>query len=93
MLWGPGYKRNRSLARLQHNRAIAGKLRRYLEHDPRWERLHVGSQWVAFKRLGQGSLDEEWTDQPFHRPAALRVADARRKARGVLGRAKRSLRG
>jgi hypothetical protein len=69
------------------------ELRRYLEHDPRWERLHVGSQWVAFKRLGQGSLDEEWTDQPFHRPAALRVADARRKARGVLGRAKRSLRG
>jgi hypothetical protein len=69
------------------------ELRRYLEHDPRWERLHVGSQWVAFKRLGQGSLDEEWTEQTFHQPAALRVQAARRKARGILGRLRRSLRG
>ena len=69
------------------------ELRRYLEHDPRWERVHVGSQWVAFKRLGSGSLDEEWTEQRFHQPVALRVQDARRKARGTLGRLKRSLRG
>ena len=69
------------------------ELRRYLEHDPRWERLHLGSQWVAFKRLGHGSLDEEWADQSFHRPAALRVQAARRRARGALGRLRRRLRG
>ncbi len=69
------------------------ELRRYLEHDPRWERLHVGSQWVAFKRIGHGSLDEEWTEQRFHRPAALRIQAARRTIRGTLGRLRRSLRG
>ncbi len=69
------------------------ELRRYLEDDPRWERLHVGSQWVAFKRLGQGSLDEEWTEQTFHRPVALRVQAARRQARGTLGRLRKKLRG
>ena len=69
------------------------ELRRYLEDDPRWERLHVGSQWIAFKRLGAGSLDEEWTSQSFHRPLPLRVNDVRRRARGTLGRLKRRLRG
>jgi predicted O-methyltransferase YrrM len=69
------------------------ELGRYLEHDPRWERIHVGSQWVAFKRLGHGSLDEEWTEQRFHQPAAVRVQGARRRARGTLGRLRRSLRG
>jgi hypothetical protein len=69
------------------------ELRRYLEHDPRWERLRVGSQWVAFKRIGEGSLDEEWTEQRFHQPAALRVEGAKRKARGMLGRLRRKLRG
>ena len=57
------------------------ELRRYLEHDPRWERLHVGSQWVAFKRLGHGSLDEEWTEQRFHQPA--RAAGAGRAPQGT----------
>lgn len=69
------------------------ELRRYLEHDPRWERIHVGTQWVAFRRLGSGSLDEEWMSQQFHQPLALRGQAARRKARGILGRLRRRVQG
>jgi len=69
------------------------ELRRYLEHDPRWERIRVGTQWVAFKRLGSGSLDEEWMSQQFHQPLALRGEAAKRKARGFLGRLKRRVTG
>lgn len=69
------------------------ELRRYLESDPRWNRLHVGSQWVAFRRVGAGSLDEEWSSQPFHRPFALRGKALERRARGTLGRLRRRVRG
>lgn len=68
------------------------ELRRYLESDPRWERIRVGSQWVAFRREGSGSLDEEWMNQQFHQPLALRVQGLRRQARGTLGRLRRKLR-
>ena len=68
------------------------ELRRYLEHDPRWERIRVGSQWVAFRRQGSGSLDEEWTSQRFHQPLVLRGHAARRRARGVLGGLRRRAR-
>ncbi|MEP6625521.1 MAG: class I SAM-dependent methyltransferase, partial [Acidimicrobiia bacterium] len=68
------------------------ELRRYLESDPRWERIRVGRQWVAFRRNGSGSLDEEWMSQPFHQPMALRVQGLRRQARGALGRLRRKLR-
>ncbi len=69
------------------------ELRRYLESDPRWERIRVGTQWAAFRRRGSGSLDEEWMSQQFHQPLALRVQGARRQARGILGRLRRKLRG
>ncbi|MEO6469611.1 MAG: class I SAM-dependent methyltransferase [Acidimicrobiia bacterium] len=69
------------------------ELRRYLESDPRWERIRVGTQWVAFRRRGSGSLDEEWMSQQFHQPLALRVQAVRREARGTLGRLRRKLRG
>ncbi len=62
------------------------ELRRYLEHDPRWDRVHSGSQWVAFRRKGAGSLDEEWGSQRFHQPLPLRVKSWQRQARGTLGR-------
>ena len=65
------------------------ELRRYLEHDPRRDRLHVGTQWVAFRRLGSGSLDEEWMSQRFHQPLALRGQAVRRQARGFVGRLRR----
>ena len=67
------------------------ELRRYLESDPRWERIRVGTQWVAFRRKGSGSLDEEWMSQRFHQPLALRVHGLRRQARGTLGRLRRKL--
>ena len=69
------------------------ELRRYLEHDPRWERIHAGTQWAAFRRLGSGSLDEEWTSQQFHQPLALRGQAARRQARGFVGRLRRRVQG
>ena len=62
------------------------ELRRYLEHDPRWERIRVGSQWVAFRRTGSGTLDEEWMSQSFHQPLILRGQALRRSVRGTLGR-------
>lgn len=68
------------------------ELRRYLEHDPRWDRIRVGSQWVAFRRKGSGSLDEEWTSQSFHQPLVLRGQAFRRRARGVLGGLRRRVR-
>ena len=69
------------------------ELARYLDRDPRWERIHVGSQWVAFRRHGTGSLDEEWTSQPFHQPLVLRGRAVQRQARGAVGRLRRRLRG
>ena len=69
------------------------ELRRYLEHDPRWTRIHVGTQWVAFRRKGSGSLDEEWTSQTFHQPLVLRGQALRRRARGIAGRLRRRVRG
>lgn len=68
------------------------ELRRYLESDPRWERIRVGSQWAAFRRKGSGSLDEEWVSQQFHQPLALRAQAVRRQVRGTLGRLRRRLR-
>ena len=67
------------------------ELRRYLESDPRWDRIRVGSQWVAFRRKGSGSLDEEWVSQRFHQPLALRAQQVRREARGTLGRLRRKV--
>ena len=65
------------------------ELRRYLERDPRWTRIHVGTQWVAFRRVGSGSLDEEWTSQRFHAPLVVRIGNGRQRARGILGRLRR----
>lgn len=67
------------------------ELRKYLEADPRWERIRVGTQWVAFRRLGTGALDEEWTSQPFHQPLAIRAQALRRKARGTAGRLRKKI--
>lgn len=69
------------------------ELRRYLEADPRWSRVRVGSQWVAFRRVGSGSLDEEWTSQQFFQPTALRVKALERKARAAVGRLRRRIGG
>jgi len=69
------------------------ELKRFLDLDPRWETIKVGSQWVAYRRLTSGPLDEEWTEQPFHRPLPLRVRAVRRDVRGRVGRLKRRLQG
>lgn len=69
------------------------ELKRFLDHDPRWDNLHVGSQWVAYRRRGSGSLDEEWTSQPFYQPLGVRVQTAKRRTRGYLGRLKRRVLG
>jgi hypothetical protein len=40
----------------------------FLEDDPRWETLEVNTKWGAWSRKSHGSLQEEWTAQPFISP-------------------------
>ena len=67
------------------------QLRQYLTADPRWELIRAGSQWAAFRRIGSGSLDEEWESQEFFSPVGLRVEASKRKVRALAGRLKRKL--
>ncbi len=49
-------------------------LLRYIDTDKRWKNIAVTEKWVAYERLGQGSLREEHTEQaslsfdPINRP-------------------------
>lgn len=38
---------------------------RFLDRDDRWHRFPVQGSWVAYERLSEGSLLENWPDQPF----------------------------
>lgn len=37
----------------------------FIEPDERWESVAGTTKWKAFRRLSEGSLGEEWFDQPF----------------------------
>lgn len=41
------------------------QLAEFLDADPRWERLAGTTKWAAFRRLGHGTVAEEWDAQPF----------------------------
>jgi predicted O-methyltransferase YrrM len=71
-------------------RQVSLGLIRYLDRDPRWERLERRNKWSAYRRLTVGSLSEEWREQMFlgaplgirygHRvPAAMQPALRRAK--------------
>lgn len=67
----------------------------FLESDPRWERLERTAKWAAFRRLGEGSLNEEWTSQPFFgAPSGMQRIQRRAQAlpKALLKRTGRRLR-
>jgi hypothetical protein len=49
------------------------ELLRFLDRDPRWQRLERRSKWSAYRRLSDGPLAEDWFEQPFHQTTADRV--------------------
>lgn len=59
-------------------------LLRFLDGDPRWAPLRRTEKWGAWRRVGGGSLAEDWTEQPHYRAepdARELVAALARKAR------------
>lgn len=57
-----------------------GLLVGFLDADPRWERVAGTAKWRAYERRSEGTLAEEWVDQPFFRmpppPLVRRLAAA-----------------
>lgn len=45
--------------------AVAHTLGWFLDADPRWEEVERNKRWAAYRRLTEGPLDEEWTEQLF----------------------------
>ena len=60
-------------------------LTRYLDRDPRWERLQRTGKWAAWRRSTSGPLCEDWTEQPFYVEPRDRATRAVRRVTG-LGR-------
>lgn len=60
-----------------------------LDRDPRWTVLRRSRKWVAYRRVDDGPLGQDWFEQPFLRLPGL-LCDAG-LARRVLGRARRAL--
>jgi hypothetical protein len=75
-------------------------LARFLDADPRWQRLQSSWKWAAYRRLADGPLREDWLKQPFlgrprerGRVTRVREAAQRGELRAKLrGRARRALR-
>lgn len=45
--------------------AVAATIGWFLDLDPRWEELARNERWAAYRRLSEGPLSEEWTEQLF----------------------------
>ncbi len=68
---------------------------RFLDGDPRWSTLRQTSKWVAYRRVTEGDLSQDWYDQPFYSAEPpLRVGDLAwrgvRKVKRTLGSRSRS---
>jgi hypothetical protein len=61
----------------------------FLERDPRWRSIRHTEKWAAYERQSEGSLTEEWVDQPFY---ALPEQGRRRRVTWAEARARRLLR-
>ena len=48
-------------------------LRSFLDLDERWRRIERTDKWVAYERLSEGGLGEDWYDQPFYRMPGSRM--------------------
>jgi predicted O-methyltransferase YrrM len=42
------------------------ELRRFIDHDARWTQVRRSSKWAAWRRLGSGSLCQDWFEQPSY---------------------------
>ena len=62
------------------------QLRRFLKADPRWETVHSGYKWSAFRRLGTWELGEDYYVQQFWRSHEPWRASLRRKVPNHLRR-------
>jgi hypothetical protein len=65
-------------------------LRRFLDQDPRWEALAGTKKWRAWRRLGEGTLSEDWMAQVWWRTRRRRAVQL---AQGAWTRARRRLQG
>jgi len=61
--------------------AATQDLTRFLDQDARWQRMDGSDHWVAYRRLGEGSVEEEWTGQQFYAPLEYRLDRAKRRTR------------
>jgi hypothetical protein len=68
------------------NLAAVRDLCRFLDQDPRWESLGGTDKWRAWRRLGDGTLLEDWTAQPFYRTRRDRMRQLRQGAQAKLQR-------
>lgn len=48
-------------------------LRSFLDLDQRWRRIDRTEKWIAYERLSEGGLGEDWYDQPFYRMPGSRL--------------------
>jgi hypothetical protein len=51
-----------------HLPSVTAGLVDFLDQDPRWLKLVSTNKWAAWQRESSGSLNEEWTKQPFFSP-------------------------
>jgi predicted O-methyltransferase YrrM len=63
----------------------------FVDRDPRWAIHRRTEKWIAYRRVTEGHLRQDWFDQPFYKspaPAGLAALPARvvRKIRRTLGR-------
>ena len=65
-------------------------LLRFLMRDPRWTKVGGDHKWQAFRKDGDFSVREEWTDQPFLGPSRR---SARTRAKEAAHRVLTSFRG
>jgi predicted O-methyltransferase YrrM len=61
-------------------------LRRFLDQDPRWESLAGTAKWQAWRRLGEGTLSEDWMAQVWYRTRRRRAVQL---AQGAITRARK----
>ena len=64
------------------------ELRRFLDRDPRWTPVRRSPKWAAWRRVGSGSLCQDWFDQPHY----AEVRPLHRRALGKVRRGYRMLR-
>jgi predicted O-methyltransferase YrrM len=66
-----------------------GQVARFLDGDPRWALVQRSTKWAAWRRIGTGSLVQDWYEQPWlsvPRPLPERVVGKVRRQYSRLRR-------